>query len=63
MGQVHEARTALERVRWLLRRMPDEAFADSPIQSARGEWQRFFDWAAKTPMLAEESSALPASVQ
>jgi tetratricopeptide (TPR) repeat protein len=51
LGQWERARTALERVRWLLRRMPAEPFGDAPTGMGREQWQEVLAWVEKSGLL------------
>lgn len=39
LGRRDEARAALARLNWLIRKMPDEAFESQPGQSSKRDWQ------------------------
>ncbi|MEM6315005.1 MAG: tetratricopeptide repeat protein, partial [Planctomycetota bacterium] len=49
LGQKEQARTVNERVKWLVKRMPDDAF-ESGGGLSREAWQRWFDWAEQSGM-------------
>jgi tetratricopeptide (TPR) repeat protein len=41
MGKLEEARTANERAKWLVRRIPDEAFSEA---MPKQYWEQLFKW-------------------
>ena len=49
LGQTEQAKTVNERAKWLLRRMPDDAFAGGDTLS-RDQWARWLDWAGESGM-------------
>ncbi len=44
LGQYDKARTANERAKWHLDRIPDEAFNDPSLPMDRDHWRRWLDW-------------------
>ena len=51
LGRPEAARTANERAKWLLGRIPAESFADgSGVGLSRGDWQEWLDWSGKAGM-------------
>jgi len=44
MGRTEEARTANERAKWLLRRMPAEAFTDGSFSMPKEYWEQWLKW-------------------
>ncbi len=44
LGQPEEARAAHRRAVWQLRKMPDETFADDPLELSRQEWEDWLGW-------------------
>ncbi len=44
LGRMDEARTANERAKWLLRRMPKEAFEDGTFSMPRQYWEQWLKW-------------------
>ncbi|MCC6239987.1 MAG: tetratricopeptide repeat protein [Phycisphaerales bacterium] len=44
LGRMAEAKTANERAKWLLRRMPKEAFEDGSFSMPRQYWQQWLKW-------------------
>ncbi len=44
LGEPDEAQAALRRAKYLLRTIPDEAFADSAMNGSRQEWEQYFRW-------------------
>ena len=43
-GDAEAARTANERAKWLLRRLPPESFRDGALTLDRGNWERWLAW-------------------
>lgn len=56
LGEYAKARTANERARWHLNRIPDEAFLDPNLPMDREHWQRWLDWTSELS-LAERAAA------
>jgi len=56
LGRLDEARTANERARWMLRRMPGDAFADSGVLP-RQYWEQYLGWAGKAGLWRDDASA------
>jgi tetratricopeptide (TPR) repeat protein len=50
MGKVEEAKTANERAKWLLRRMPPEAFTDGSFAMPKQYWDQWLNWAGESGM-------------
>jgi tetratricopeptide (TPR) repeat protein len=48
MGQPSDARTANERAKWLLRRMPPEKFRDGSLTLDREQWQAWLEWSGES---------------
>lgn len=44
LGKIDEARTANERAKWLLRRMPSEAFTDGSFSMPKEYWEQWLKW-------------------
>jgi len=44
MGKMDEARTANERAKWLLRRIPPEAFTDGTFSMPKSYWEQWLKW-------------------
>ncbi len=44
LGKTEEARTANERAKWLLRRMPPEAFSDGSFSMPKEYWEQWLKW-------------------
>jgi tetratricopeptide (TPR) repeat protein len=44
LGKTAEAKTANERAKWLLRRMPPEAFADGGFTMPKEYWDKWLQW-------------------
>ena len=43
-----EAKTANERAKWLLRRIPPERFRDGTIALDRKQWQTWLEWSGES---------------
>jgi len=56
MGRVEKARMALQRARWALRNIPEEAFPPKP-QEDRAFWEEYLTWLEKTPTFASTQPA------
>lgn len=52
LGRQEKARMVLQRARWALRNIPDEAFASSPPEENRAFWEQYLNWLERTPTLA-----------
>lgn len=50
MGKLDDARTANERAKWLLRRMPAEAFADGSFSMPKSYWEQWLKWTSQAGM-------------
>lgn len=50
MGKMDEAKTANERAKWLLRRMPADAFSDSGLSMPRKYWDQWLSWTSNSGM-------------
>jgi tetratricopeptide (TPR) repeat protein len=50
MGKMDEARTANERAKWLLRRMPAEAFTDGSFSMPKAYWEQWLKWTSEAGM-------------
>lgn len=50
LGKVAEAKTANERAKWLLRRMPATAFEDGSIVMPRAYWEQWLTWSSQSGM-------------
>ncbi len=48
LGRPEDARTANERAKWLLRRIPPEQFRDGSVALNRQQWQDWLDWSGET---------------
>ncbi len=57
LGEVWEAARAIERARWLLRNIPDAAFADLAEGGSRESWRTYLDAAAATHLFRTASGA------
>ncbi|MEP0842640.1 MAG: tetratricopeptide repeat protein [Phycisphaerae bacterium] len=52
MGRQERARMVLQRARWMLRNMPDEAFQQAAGLEERAFWEEYLAWLETTPTLA-----------
>jgi tetratricopeptide (TPR) repeat protein len=50
LGKMAEAKTANERAKWLLRRMPKEAFEDGSFAMPRQYWEQWLKWTSDAGM-------------
>lgn len=50
MGKRDEAKAANERVKWLLRRMPPESFAENQNSMPKEHWDQWLKWASNSGM-------------
>ncbi len=50
LGKVAEAKTANERAKWLLRRMPSETFADGSYALPKAYWEQWLKWTSESGM-------------
>ena len=50
MGKFDEAKTANERAKWLLRRMPPEAFADGTFSMPKSYLEQWLQWTSAAGM-------------
>jgi len=50
LGKVDEAKTANERAKWLLRRMPQEAFNDGGFSMPKNYWEQWLKWTSEAGM-------------
>jgi tetratricopeptide (TPR) repeat protein len=50
MGKAEEARTANERAKWLLRRIPPQAFSDGSFPMPKAYWERWLKWTSESGM-------------
>ena len=46
MGRTNEAKTANERAKWLLRRMPPDAFKSGGFTMPKEYWDKWLQWTA-----------------
>ncbi|MFI5377773.1 MAG: tetratricopeptide repeat protein [Tepidisphaerales bacterium] len=49
LGKLEEAKAANERAKWMLRRMPQDAFSDSAASGAlsRAAWEKWLEWSTQ----------------
>jgi len=50
LGKMEEAKTANERAKWLLRRMPAEAFKDGSFAMPKEYWEQWLKWTSDAGM-------------
>jgi len=50
LGKMEEAKTANERAKWLLRRMPAETFEDGGFTMPKAYWEQWLKWTSKAGM-------------
>jgi tetratricopeptide (TPR) repeat protein len=50
MGKIDEAKAANERAKWLLRRMPPDAFSDNGLGMPRKYWDQWLAWTSNSGM-------------
>ena len=50
LGKMNEAKTANERAKWLLRRIPAEAFADGSFSMPKAYWEQWLKWTSDSGM-------------
>lgn len=50
MGKIEEAKTANERAKWLLRRIPPEAFKDGSFSMPKEYWEQWLKWTSEAGM-------------
>jgi tetratricopeptide (TPR) repeat protein len=48
LGRTEEARTANERAKWLLRRMPPDAFSDGSFSMPKEYWEQWLKWTSES---------------
>jgi tetratricopeptide (TPR) repeat protein len=44
LGKIDEAKTANERAKWLLRKMPPDAFRDNAFSMPKAYWEQWLKW-------------------
>jgi len=52
LGRVEEAKTANERAKWLLRKMPEHAFRDGSFSMPKAYWEQWLKWTGNTGLFA-----------
>ena len=52
LGKLDEAKTANERAKWLLRKMPEEAFRDGSFSMPKAYWEQWLKWTGNTGLFA-----------
>ena len=50
LGKTEEAKTANERAKWLLRRMPQEAFQNGAFAMPKAYWEQWLKWTSTAGM-------------
>jgi tetratricopeptide (TPR) repeat protein len=50
LGKTEEAKAANERAKWMLRRMPAEAFSDSSFGMPKPYWEQWLKWSSESGM-------------
>lgn len=50
LGRIEEAKTANERAKWLLRRMPSESFEDGSFAMPKAYWEQWLKWTSDAGM-------------
>jgi tetratricopeptide (TPR) repeat protein len=50
MGKVDEAKTATERAKWMLRRIPPESFNDGTFSMPKAYWEQWLKWTSDSGM-------------
>lgn len=60
MGRIEEARTANERAKWLLRRMPADAFANGSFSMPKEYWEQWLKWTSDAGIWPRATSPVAA---
>lgn len=60
LGQLDEARTANERAKWLLRKMPADAFDGAGLEMSKAYWEQWLKWTNRAGMFGPLSRVGPA---
>ncbi len=50
LGKPDEAKAANERAKWLLRKMPQEAFTDGTFAMPKAYWEQWLKWTGESGM-------------
>jgi hypothetical protein len=50
LGKIEDAKTANERAKWLLRRIPPEAFKDGTFSMPKEYWEQWLKWTSEAGM-------------
>src|SRR5688572_9388764 len=50
LGKIEEAKTANERAKWLLRRMPTDSFAEGGFTMPKAYWEQWLKWTSAAGM-------------
>ena len=50
LGKPEEAKTANKRAKWMLRRMPAEAFSDGSFSMPKKYWDQWLQWTSDAGM-------------
>ena len=54
LGKFEEARTANQRAKWLLRKMPDGSFQDGSFSMPKSYWEQWLKWTNDSGLFAKE---------
>ena len=57
LGQYQEAKVANSTARWLLERMPEEAFEDETLPMSRQHWEDWLRWTSELDLFETQASA------
>ena len=52
LGKINEAKTANERAKWLLRKMPEASFSDASFPMPKAYWEQWLKWTGNTGLFA-----------
>jgi len=52
LGKLEEARTANERAKWLLRKMPEGSFREGSFSMPKAYWEQWLKWTGNTGLFA-----------
>jgi tetratricopeptide (TPR) repeat protein len=54
LGKVEEAKTANQRAKWLLRKMPDGSFQDGGFSMPKAYWEQWLKWTNDAGLWAKD---------
>ena len=57
LGKFDQAKTANQRAKWLLRRMPPESFQDGSFAMPKAYWEQWLKWTNEAGLWAKEPNA------